>query len=116
MPMASAVPTGVKLQIDENLLSVTWDDGHVSRYAGAYLRKVCPCAGCVGHAPGEREPPSWNQVAGVRVNHVEAVGTYALKLTLSDAHDSGIYTWDFLRRSCPSERADVDDMGLPTGP
>ncbi|MDJ0523246.1 MAG: DUF971 domain-containing protein [Planctomycetota bacterium] len=112
--MASAAPAAIKLQLDANLLEVTWQDGHVSRYAGSYLRKICPCAACVGHAPGEREPPSWKQVEGVRVTHVAAVGSYALKLTLSDAHASGIYSYDFLRRSCPSERPDVDDTGLPT--
>ena len=112
--MASAFPTAIKLHVGDNLLEVTWSDEHVSRYAGSYLRKICPCAACVGHAPGEREPPSWQQVEGVRVTHVEAVGTYALKLDLSDAHASGIYTYDFLRRSCPSERPDVDEVGHPT--
>ena len=68
----------------------------------------------MGHAPGEREPPSWRQVEGVRVTHVEGVGTYALRLTLSDGHSTGIYTYVFLREACPSERPDVDDMGLPT--
>ena len=112
--MSDATPTAVKLDVAGNLLQVAWQDGHVSRYAGSYLRKVCPCAACVGHAPGEREPPSWHQVDGVRVTHVEAVGTYALKLALSDAHSTGIYTYAFLRDACPSARPDVDATGLPT--
>ncbi len=113
--MSSAVPTAIRLDVAANVMHVTWGDGRTSAYAGSYLRHICPCAACRGHSPGEKEPPSWKQVEGVRVTNVEAVGTYALRLTLSDGHDSGIYSFDALRAACPSERPDVDDVGRPTG-
>jgi DUF971 family protein len=32
----------------------------------------------------------------VNIRHIEAVGHYALKLTFTDGHDTGIYSWDYL--------------------
>ncbi len=106
-------PTAVKLTVDENLLHITWGDEHTSRYDGAYLRKMCPCANCRGHAPGEKEPPSYDSVKDVKVTHVALTGTYALRLTFTDAHDTGIYAFQWLRDICPSTRDDVDDAGRP---
>ncbi len=111
--MVSEVPTAVKLNVAASTLQITWADGHVSRYAGAYLRHICPCAGCRGHAPGERPPPTWEQVQACVVRHVEAVGSYALQFTLSDQHGTGIYTWPYLRRCCPSDHPELDDLGRP---
>ncbi len=91
------VPTAVKLDVAANALTITWADGHVSHHDGAHLRQVCPCASCRGHSPGERPPPTWEQVKDVRLTGVRPVGSYALHLDLSDGHDSGIYTWAFLR-------------------
>ncbi len=108
-------PSAIHLDVKGNLLTVTWADGHVSRYLGPYLRHICPCADCRGHAPGEKEPPGWATVRDVKVTHVEAVGTYALQFTLSDGHTTGIYTYDWLRQECPTTREDVDEVGVPTG-
>jgi len=111
---ASKQPTAIKLDVAANLIQITWADGHVSRYGGAYLRHACPCAECCGHVPGEKEPPPWSACQDVRVSHVAPVGTYALRLTLSDGHSTGIYSYGHLRATCPSTRADVDDLGCPS--
>lgn len=111
---ASTQPTAIQLDVAANLLQITWADGHVSRYGGAYLRHACPCAECCGHVPGEKEPPPWSACQDVRVSHVEPVGTYALRLTLSDGHSTGIYSYGHLRAACPSTRTDVDDLGCPS--
>lgn len=100
----NAQPKAITLDVATSMLEVTWGDEHVSRYNGAYLRHACPCADCRGHSPGEKEPPPWEQVKDVRVTHVEAVGTYALRFTLSDGHSTGIYTYDYLRGICPTGR------------
>jgi DUF971 family protein len=108
-----AHPTGVNLDVGANLLEISWADGLVSRYGGGYLRHACPCADCRGHVPGEKEPPPWEQVKDVRVSHVEAVGSYALRFTLSDGHSTGIYTYDFLREVSPKEG---ETGQVPTAP
>lgn len=110
---ASTQATAINLDVAGNVLQITWSDDHVSRYAGAYLRQTCPCAECCGHVPGEKEPPPWSKVRDVRVTNVEPVGTYALRLTLSDGHSTGIYSYGHLRATCPSVRDDVDETGQP---
>jgi hypothetical protein len=35
--------------------------------------------------------------SGVRVTAVEPVGQYAVRLVFDDGHDSGIYSWKYLR-------------------
>ena len=109
----SNTPAAIKLNVADNVLQITWSDGHLSRYDGGYLRFICPCAACRGHSPGEVEPPSWDSVRGTRVTHVAPVGTYALSFTLSDGHGSGIYSYSILREQCPSTQPALDDRGRP---
>jgi DUF971 family protein len=45
---------------------------------------------------------------------VEPVGNYALRFRWSDGHDTGIYTFDFLRRLCPC--AECEPGGLKEPP
>jgi DUF971 family protein len=33
--------------------------------------------------------------------HAEAVGNYAVRIHWSDGHNSGIYSWEHLRKICP---------------
>ena len=94
-------PRRLQLDIKAQRLRVTWHDGHESEYEGAYLRFVCPCAGCRGHAPGDVIPPSWEQVKDVRVTGATKVGGYGLQFSFSDGHGSGIYAFDRLRAACP---------------
>ena len=107
------VPTAIRLDVAENLLHVTWQDGHQSSYDGGYIRFLCPCAGCRGHGPGQVPEPAWADCKDVRMRHVEAVGSYALKFVLTDAHATGIYSYDLLRKSCPSEVEGVGETGRP---
>lgn len=96
-------PTAIKLNVAENQLTITWGDRHISRYSGGWLRFICPCAGCRGHAPGEVPPPTWEASKDVRCTGAEAVGHYALRLALSDGHDSGVYSFERLRANEPTD-------------
>lgn len=111
--MTSTDPTSVRVDLDANRVVITWRDGHESRYTGAYLRWTCPCAACRGHAPGQVEPPRFEDVRQVRLLGAGAVGSYALRFDFSDGHDSGIFSYEHLRRSCPTTRDDLDEAGEP---
>lgn len=37
----------------------------------------------------------------LKMNAIEPVGTYALKISWSDGHDTGLYSYDHLREICP---------------
>lgn len=80
---------------------IVWNDGHVSIYPSWYLRENCPCASCIEEFTGRRLIRAGSIPASLERVSVEAVGNYALAFSWSDAHDTGIYTFDYLRRLCP---------------
>lgn len=85
----------------EKRLRLTWTDGHQAEFDYTYLRGYCPCAGCQGHGTSTvefRQPASPVEPIDIR-----PVGNYAISIHWSDAHDTGIYRFDFLRRICPCE-------------
>jgi len=91
--------TEIRKLPDEGQLELTWDDGHTARFDNDYLRGYCPCAGCQGHGTGEvkfRQPEN-----SVESLEIRPVGNYAISIQWSDAHDTGIYRFDFLRQICP---------------
>jgi DUF971 family protein len=101
--------------IGEGYLGIVWADGHESVYEAERLRDACPCAACLerrGAAPaGAARPALALPVAGqqgpgsaARLERVDPVGRYALRLAFGDRHDTGIYTFELLRALCPCER------------
>ncbi len=90
-------PIEVRRFSEEQRLQIKWNDGHVSDYAFDYLRGWCPCAACQGHS-GERR---FVRVKETDLTTIGVVGKYALGLTWSDGHDTGIYSYSYLRGLCP---------------
>lgn len=88
-------PTDLILHRASHLLEVAFDDGSRYRLPCEYLRVESPSAEVQGHSPDQRV---W--VAGKRdinVSAVEPVGNYAVVLRFNDGHETGIYTWSFLK-------------------
>ena len=79
-----------------------WQDGHVERLPFAYLRGACPCAACKGDHR-QIDIRTITPKSGVFLVEQQAQGRYALRLLWSDAHYTGIYTYDYLRALCPCE-------------
>ena len=90
-------------------VQIDWKDGHHSHYSLAYLRDECPCASCTG-AHGT-EPQRTNHSSPpatpfqmfkptLKMLNVEAVGHYAIKIDWNDGHNTGIYSFDHLRKIC----------------
>ncbi len=96
------IPQRVVLDSPDQL-QILWDDGHREIVSLRTLRESCPCASCQGetvllhsYAPApRRELPGRFTLVGA-----EQVGSYALKLTWGDGHDTGLYTWEHLRSLC----------------
>ncbi|WP_297801064.1 DUF971 domain-containing protein [Arenimonas sp. GDDSR-1] len=88
-------PTDLILHRASHLLEVAFDDGSRYRLPCEYLRVESPSAEVQGHSPDQRV---W--VAGkrdVNISAIEAVGNYAVVLRFNDGHETGIYTWSFLK-------------------
>ncbi|MBI4605174.1 MAG: DUF971 domain-containing protein [Planctomycetes bacterium] len=82
-------------------LEIVWQDGHVSVYPVAYLRRACRCASCVDEWTGAQILKAEQVPEDVRPVRIDPVGRYAVHFTWSDGHTSGIYSFDHLRAICP---------------
>jgi hypothetical protein len=89
-------PLELRLRKRSRVVEITFADG--ARYAldFEYLRTQSPSAEVQGHGPGQ----DVLQIAkeNVSVTAIEPVGRYAVKIVFDDGHDSGLYTWAYLRQ------------------
>jgi len=81
-------------------LRITWADERVCDYEAARLRRACPCAQCVNEWTGERTLRPEAISNEVEINDVSVVGRYALNFRWSDGHETGIYSFQYLRDLC----------------
>ena len=88
-------PTEIKLRKSSHLLVVSFEDDANFEFTFEYLRVHSPSAEVKGHGPGQETL----QIAkeNVLITGVEPVGHYAVRLVFDDGHDSGLYTWAYLR-------------------
>jgi DUF971 family protein len=84
----------------EGGLRIEWPGGRAATLAPFPLRDACPCASCVEEGTGRKLLDPASIPADIRIKDVKAVGNYAIQLTWSDGHSTGIYSWDTLRRAC----------------
>ena len=96
-------PVEVIVSYQDDVLYITWSDGHRGVYPWDYLRGACPCAVCKGsHRPvdiGKVKPAE-----GVELIDYLPVGAYAFRMIFSDAHDTGIYSYEYLSALCQCEK------------
>lgn len=103
MPDPRMTPVEIGPTEDASALRIRWADGHESVYLPRYLRLLCPCAGCVEEMSGRRLLSPDAVPADVYPLAIHYVGRYALQFQWSDGHDTGIYSYELLRRVCPCE-------------
>ena len=94
---APAVPAGMKRR-DARTLSVLWRDGREDTYDARDLRLVCPCAMCVDEMSGRRTLDPHTIAMDVAPRTLKNVGRYAVSVTWTDGHSTGIYSFERLRR------------------
>ncbi len=88
-------PTEIKLRTRSRLLEVAFEDGARYQLPFEYLRVYSPSAEVKGHGPGQEVLVLGKK--DVLIKAVEPVGQYAVKLVYDDGHDSGLYSWKYLR-------------------
>lgn len=103
-------PRHIDLKKDRGL-TIEWADGTTSYYSIAYLRKHSPSAEAKELREQMKKNPLAVLPAGVFAGSVSAasltalgaelVGNYALRITFSDGHNTGIYSWEYLREIDP---------------
>ena len=87
-------PVELRLSKDKATLTVAFDTGESFALAAEYLRVESPSAEVQGHAASQK-----NIVAGkrrVKIEALEEVGNYAVRIRFDDGHDTGLFSWDYL--------------------
>ncbi len=111
-------PQEIDLKKDRGL-TVAWNDGSTSYYSIAYLRRMSPSADArqmreeMANNPLAVLPSSSGRTSGPLVaESAELVGNYAIKIRFSDGHDTGIFSWRYLREIDPKNK-EMRDHGPP---
>jgi DUF971 family protein len=90
------------MQVVGSELALKWKDGTEQFVALETLRRFCPCAACLGEkdifgtvykAPERPYGPRAFDLAALH-----AVGGYAIQPVWGDGHNTGLFTWEWLRR------------------
>ena len=83
-------------------LAIKWDDGTENFIPLEHLRRTCPCAGCQGETDimGNvyKNPPVPLTEKAFELVRITSVGGYAIQPAWADGHNTGLYSFDYLRR------------------
>lgn len=79
---------------------IAWNRGEKFTLPYGELRYQCPCASCVDEHTGKRVIEKSQIPPGIRPVQVQPVGRYAIQITWSDGHDTGMYHFDRLYDLC----------------
>ena len=78
----------------ERELEISFVDGTKALLSAEFLRVHSPSAEVRGHSDAERVLQTGKK--HVRIEKLEPVGNYAIRIVFSDGHDTGIYSWEYL--------------------
>ena len=88
-------PTELNYDRQAKTLRIAFDDGQTFTLPAELLRVESPSAEVQGHGPGQKQTVAGR--AHVGILEIEPVGNYAVKIKFDDLHDTGIFSWRYLR-------------------
>lgn len=93
--MSEYWPIEIRITTNRRALHIAYDDGQTFEISAEKMRVLSPSAEVQGHGPGQKVtvPGKIN----VEIKNVVPTGNYAIRIVFSDGHDSGIFTWKYLR-------------------
>ena len=104
-PRGAAIEPREIKQEDDSTLSILWGDDRRCRFNAAELRRSCPCEECVNEWTGERMLKPENISENIEIRDLSLVGRYAVNFRWSDGHETGIYSFRYLRELCDAQDA-----------
>lgn len=103
--MKQTIETPVRIRADRGLrrLEIEWPGGILHHLDMSMLRRFCPCAVCEEVRERQAHQSGLHMIArdeapSAELTGIVPVGNYAIQLRWSDGHDTGIYTYDFLKQ------------------
>ncbi len=88
-------PDELRVFKEEGRIEIDFSDGRKCSLPAEYLRVESPSAEVQGHGASQKKIVSGRR--HVKIEAVEPVGHYAIRIVFDDKHDSGIYSWAYLR-------------------
>ncbi len=95
MAMSDIWPSELKVSKDRKQLTVAFNDGATFALPAEMLRVLSPSAEVKGHGPGQEVTVPGKR--DVMISALIQTGNYAVRIGFDDGHDSGIFTWTYLR-------------------
>jgi DUF971 family protein len=95
MTMSETWPTELRVSKDRRILTVTFSDEFSAELPAEMMRVLSPSAEVQGHGPGQKVTVPGKRNVGIRA--IVPAGNYAVRVAFDDGHDSGIFTWSYLR-------------------
>ena len=100
MSSMSIDPTDITVIRADKKIKITWSDGKECTYQWDYLRRRCPCAAC-SKRPDRALPESIILQKNQDIlKDISAVGRYAIRIVWQDNHNTGIFSFEYLRGLC----------------
>lgn len=90
--IAMRIPTAINLNKKSQTLTIRYNDQEHYELPAEFLRVHSPSAEVQGHG----NPVLQTGKMHVGLTKIEPAGQYAIKITFSDGHDSGLFSWDYL--------------------
>lgn len=91
-------PESIELHKASKQLELVYTNNERYHLTAEYLRVYSPSAEVRGHHPDQAVLQVGKKNVGII--SIAAVGNYALQINFDDDHNSGIYSWGYLRELC----------------
>ena len=104
---ATVWPEEIRLSKTKDSLFVKFDNGYETTLTAELLRVESPSAEVQGHGSGQKTTPAGK--ANVTIGAIEPVGNYAIRISFSDGHDTGLFSWDILHDYGHRQQQLIDD-------
>jgi len=88
------------VKLNHKSVYIEWSDGHKSSYDCIHLRANCACAECVEEWSNRKLLDPMSIPSDIKAEDYLMIGRYAIQFLWSDAHFTGIYTFELLRTIC----------------
>ncbi len=85
------------IEESDSEISINWSDDTETKFNASDLRRNCPCAGCINEWTGEKILKADSIKDDLSFSAISIVGRYALNFHFSDGHDTGIYSFQYLK-------------------
>jgi DUF971 family protein len=105
------------IEFSDRALMIIWEDEHESIYLYEDLRQLCPCSTCnerrkSNESGGKKSKMPFKRIIPletplnnlqIKPDRIDPVGLYAIRFKWNDGHETGIYSFEFLRNLCTCE-------------